>query len=59
MSFVVIIRTSIILTVSGMTLLVGSSTGKLTGRIVDAKTEKPLLGCNVIAENTVYGSSSD
>ena len=59
MSFVVIIRSSIILIISSLTLLLGSSTGKITGRIVDAETEKPLPGCNIIAEKTVLGSSSD
>ena len=59
MSFVAIIRSSIILIILGLTLLLGSSTGKITGRIVDAETEKPLPGCNIIVNNTVLGSSSD
>ena len=42
-----------------MTLLLGSSTGKIVGRIIDAETAEPLPGCNIIAEKTVLGSSSD
>lgn len=33
--------------------------GKLTGRILDAKTGEPLIGANVILQGTSYGGAAD
>lgn len=32
------------------------TTGKLSGKVVDAQTNEPLIGCNVIIEGTYYGA---
>ncbi len=34
-------------------------TGKITGIIIDADTNEPLIGANVMLEGTTYGSSTD
>lgn len=39
-------------------LLAGNS-GKLTGKVVDAETGDPLIGCNIIIEGTYQGSATD
>ena len=40
-------------------LLYGGITGKLIGTIKDKKTGEPLIGCNVIIEDTYIGTSTD
>ena len=40
-------------------LLYGGITGKLTGTIKDKDTGEPLIGCNVILEDTYIGTSTD
>jgi outer membrane receptor protein involved in Fe transport len=35
------------------------TTGKIAGRILDAKTNEPLIGANVIVQNTSRGSMTD
>ena len=34
-------------------------TGNLTGKVIDAETKQPILGVNVIIENTFLGSATD
>ncbi len=33
--------------------------GKLTGKIIDANTDEPLIGVNIILKGTYYGAASD
>jgi len=39
--------------------LFAGNTGKLTGLITDAETSLPLMGCNVMLEDTYLGAASD
>ncbi len=39
--------------------LMGSTTGKINGRVVDSQTGEPLMGVNVYLENTYLGASTD
>ncbi len=34
-------------------------TGNIQGKIIDADTQSPLAGANIIVENTIYGAASD
>lgn len=36
-----------------------AQTGKITGRIVDARSNEPLIGANIVVEGTTYGAASD
>ncbi len=36
-----------------------ASTGTISGRIIDAQTNEPLPGVNVVVEGSLYGSSTD
>ena len=40
-------------------VLVGGTTGKLTGLVKDSGTGDPLIGCNIILEGTYTGTSSN
>jgi outer membrane receptor protein involved in Fe transport len=40
-------------------LLFGGTTGKIAGKIVDAKTKEPLFGVNILVVGTSYGASTD
>lgn len=40
-------------------LYANENTGKLVGRVVDAKTGEALIGANVTIKSTVYGSATD
>lgn len=53
MVFVIVL----ILTLSSV--LVGSTTGKIAGNVVDALTKEPLVGANVLIEGTFLGGSTD
>lgn len=53
----ILVLSVIILAFFGM--LNGSTTGKIIGRIVDARTGEPLIACNVIVEGTDLGAASD
>jgi outer membrane receptor for ferrienterochelin and colicin len=35
------------------------TSGKLAGRVTDSKTKEPLIGINIILEETVYGAATD
>ncbi len=39
--------------------LLGQDYGKITGRITDIKTNKPLYGVNILVKNTFVGTSTD
>jgi outer membrane receptor protein involved in Fe transport len=47
----------IILLISGTTF--SSTTGKISGKIIDAKTKEPLIGANIILEGTNLGAAAD
>lgn len=40
-------------------LLIGANVGKIVGRITDLESGKPLIGANVIIEDTYQGSTTD
>ncbi|MEA3501025.1 MAG: TonB-dependent receptor, partial [Candidatus Marinimicrobia bacterium] len=40
-------------------ILFGSTTGKITGKVKDAKTGEPLMGANVIVKETSLGAATD
>jgi outer membrane receptor protein involved in Fe transport len=40
-------------------ILLGQTAGKLTGRVMDAQTNEPLTGTNVIIEGTRLGAAAD
>ena len=37
----------------------GGTTGKISGIVLDAKTGEPLVGCNIVVENTQLGAATD
>ncbi|HCW76270.1 MAG TPA: hypothetical protein DHU63_06995, partial [Candidatus Marinimicrobia bacterium] len=41
-------------------ILNGGTTGKIAGNLIDAETNEPLIGCNVLVEGSDYlGAASD
>jgi outer membrane receptor for ferrienterochelin and colicin len=40
-------------------LLVGGTTGKISGRVTDSQSDQPLMGVNVYLEGTYMGASTD
>tara|TARA_Y100001970_G_scaffold288973_1_gene417937 strand:+ start:1253 stop:4165 length:2913 start_codon:yes stop_codon:yes gene_type:complete len=42
-----------------LNMIFAGTTGKLTGLIIDENTSQPIIGCNIIIENTFLGTSSD
>ena len=52
------IRSSILMALL-FSLLVGGTTGKLTGLVSDKESGDPLIGCNVIVSDTELGSASN
>lgn len=36
-----------------------AQTGKISGRVLDTRTNEPLIGANVVVEGTSYGAASD
>ncbi len=53
------IRTLIVLLTVSHAALFANSTGKLTGSILDQKTNEPLIGVNIIIQGTTMGAASD
>lgn len=49
----------IFLSVTIQTGLIAGTTGKIVGRVTDAETKEPLIGLNVIIENTSLGAACD
>lgn len=49
----------IILSVTIQTGLIAGTTGKIVGRVTDAESGEPLIGLNVIVENTSLGAACD
>ena len=49
----------ILLSVAIQTGLIAGTTGKIVGRVIDAETGEPLIGLNVIIENTSLGAACD
>lgn len=41
------------------TFLLGGTTGKIAGRVIDAANGEGLPGCNVLVDGTVYGAATD
>jgi hypothetical protein len=39
--------------------LLGGTTGKLSGILIDKENGEPLIGCNIILEGTYHGTSSN
>ena len=40
-------------------LVLGGTTGKLTGTVIDKDNDTPLAGCNIVILNTDLGTASD
>ncbi len=40
-------------------VLFAGTSGKITGRVVDAETGEPLIGCNLVLEGTYMGAATD
>ena len=40
-------------------ILFGGTTGKLSGTLIDKETGEPLIGCNIIIEDTYLGTSTN
>ncbi|MCW8848439.1 MAG: TonB-dependent receptor [Melioribacteraceae bacterium] len=60
MKFNRIIRLSILLTVfSAFAFLYGGQTGKLSGKIVDRDTNEPIIGANILINDTFFGAAAD
>ena len=49
---------SLLIIISTAYLFAGT-TGKISGKIIDAKTKEPLIGANVIIEGTNFGAATD
>ncbi len=55
-----IIRLSILLTVfSAFAFLYGGQTGKISGKIVDRDTNEPVIGANILINDTFFGAAAD
>lgn len=48
-----------LLIVFGVSILFGGTTGKISGKIIDIKTNEGLLGSNVLIQGTHYGATSN
>jgi outer membrane receptor protein involved in Fe transport len=42
----------------GAASLLGGTTGKIVGRVIDAETGEPLFGANIIVEGTIHGAAT-
>ncbi|MFA3783467.1 TonB-dependent receptor domain-containing protein [Melioribacteraceae bacterium 4301-Me] len=40
-------------------VLIAGTTGKISGKVIDASTKEPLIGINIILEGTTLGAASD
>lgn len=49
----------LLLSITIQTGLIAGTTGKIVGRVTDAETGEPLIGLNVIIENTALGAACD
>ncbi|MGE5861805.1 MAG: TonB-dependent receptor [Ignavibacteria bacterium] len=50
----------ILLFFSNITIqVIAGTTGKISGKVTDAKTKEPLFGVNVIVQGTTYGAATD
>lgn len=45
--------------IAGMNVLMGGVTGKIAGTVTDSETGEPLVGANVIVEETDFGAATD
>ena len=57
--FPYILSTFFFLFLFGFSTAFGGTTGKITGRVIDKATGKPLIGANVILEDTILGAATD
>ena len=39
-------------------ILVGGTTGKITGKVTDLQTNEPMIGCNIIVEGMSIGAAT-
>ena len=49
----------IFLIFSGITVIFGSTTGKIVGVVTDAENGEPLIGVNMFLEGTTLGAATD
>ena len=50
---------SIIMSVLVTSIVFSQNTGSISGTVLDERTQKPLIGTNVIILDTNFGSSTD
>ncbi|HHE54248.1 MAG TPA: carboxypeptidase-like regulatory domain-containing protein, partial [Caldithrix abyssi] len=56
MERLIIVITALLFTISSV---IAGTTGKIAGRVFDARTKEPLVGANVYLEGTNIGASTD
>ena len=44
---------------ANLLVIYAGTTGKISGKVIDAKTNEPLPGANIIIEGTTYGAAAD
>ena len=49
----------VVIIIFGFSLLKSGTTGKITGKVTDAKTGEPLVGVNILISGTSLGASTD
>ncbi len=52
-------KSLLIIFLLGLASLYGQEAGKLTGKIVDAAKNEPLIGVNILLKGTYYGAATD
>ncbi|MFH1195437.1 MAG: TonB-dependent receptor [bacterium] len=55
----VIINSTLIFILIVAGVVSAQSSGKITGKVTDAATGEPIIGCNIVLEGTNYGAASD
>lgn len=52
------LKTALFILLAGMNVFAGT-TGKIAGRVIDAKTKEPLMGANILLAGSSLGAASD
>ena len=53
------LRYALCFSLSFLASVAWAQTGKVAGKVVDARTGDPIVGANVVVEGTTYGAASD
>jgi outer membrane receptor protein involved in Fe transport len=57
--FLKVCKLSFLLLFILLTNIYGGTTGKLTGKVIDAETKEPVVGANIILAGTNFGAAAD